>query len=208
MTVGFKTFVPKRSPTVFVVRNIAPGNKTIKIFNVPIKNGHDKDLLDIPEVSEADIRHSLLKGVLNLKIRCKEITIINSNIDLLQFDDVHKQFLIDAGITDGIEIIGGGGDGYGTSFPFLFRQNVPLIGVKNGINRIFSVPNGEHFVNQNIGNHDFRILIRHNGKGLEEGVDYMVSESGGSGTGYDTIIFSAFAPIEESSILADYVIED
>ena len=110
------TFVPKQCTTVFKVKNIAPGNKKIKIFTLPIPNGMERDLMDIPEISEADIRHSLLKGELNVKIRADEIIVTESSIDLLQFDECQKQFLEDAGIMRGLEVAtsgnGGGGDGY------------------------------------------------------------------------------------------------
>ena len=34
-------------------------------------------------------------------------------------------------------------------------------------------------------------------------IDYVVSESGGVGTGYDTVTFT-FAPLEHDNIIADY----
>jgi len=108
MTVGFKTFVPKQCPTVFRVQNIAPDDKRIKIFNLPINNGEICDLMAIPEVSEADIRHSLLKGTLNLKARAHEIIVVESTIDLLQFDECHKSFLESIGIDFGLDVDGAG----------------------------------------------------------------------------------------------------
>ncbi len=94
----------KESPTVFVVKNIAENNKRIKIFQYPIANGKERDLMTIPSVSEADIRHSLLKGELLVKLKSKEIIVTQSNIDLLQFDDVHKKVLESYGITDGLQV--------------------------------------------------------------------------------------------------------
>jgi hypothetical protein len=201
MAVGFKTFVPKQCPTVFKVKNIAENNKRIKIFTLPIINGGVRDLMNIPEVSEADIRHSLLKGELNIKIRCKEIIITESNIDLLQFDPCHKAFLMEAGINDGLEVIGGGL----ASIPFLFKQSQELIGIKDGVNAIFYTP--DKFIEGIFGNNEFHILIRHNGRVLAEGIDYIVAESGGVGTGFDTIIFKCTLPDSESELIADYVEE-
>jgi hypothetical protein len=107
--VGFNTFFPKTFDTRFVVRNIAPNGKRVRIFQYPIDNGYTRDLLAIPEVSESDIRHSLLKGTLYIKIACNEIEIVYSNIDLLQFGVDHKAFLESAGVTVGLEAIGVGG---------------------------------------------------------------------------------------------------
>jgi len=89
----------------FVVRNITPDrNKTIKIFNYPINFNTTRDLLQIPGVSEADIRASLLKGELNHKIRAKDILIECSDIDLLQFNNAQKTFLQNAGVTIGLDV--------------------------------------------------------------------------------------------------------
>ena len=71
--VGFETWYQKQCPTVFRVKNIAKDGKRIRIFKYPIKNGTARDLMEIPYVSEADIRHSLLKGELFMKIICKEL---------------------------------------------------------------------------------------------------------------------------------------
>jgi len=204
MGVGFGTFFPKQCPTVFKVLNCAPRNKRIKIFGLPIRNGYARDLMDIPEVSEADIRHSLLKGELNIKIRCGEIKVIESNINLLQFDECHKQFLMDAGITEGLEVET---DAYVISeLPFIFKQEIDLIGALDNSNRVFTVPAPDKFIQGTFGNNEFRILIKHNGRDLVEDVNYTVSESGGAGTGFDTITLK-FAPKPRGLLRADYVIE-
>lgn len=93
----------------FVVRNIASPNKMVRIFQFPIGPGQDRDLLDIPGVGEADLRASLLKGELLRKLRANEITITFSDIDLLQFNDNQKQFLMDSGVVNGLEAAGSGG---------------------------------------------------------------------------------------------------
>ncbi len=103
------TFFLKNPSTRFVVKNTAPNRKRIKVFTYPINNGETRDLLMIPGISEADIRHSLLKGELLIKIRYGELIVVDSNIDLLQFDAPHKAFLQSAGITEGLEVIGAGG---------------------------------------------------------------------------------------------------
>lgn len=198
--VGFNTIFPKQCDTVFRVKNIAPNNKRVKVFTLPIKNGSVRDLMTIPHVSEADIRHSLLKGELNVKLRAKEIFVVESNINLLQFDPCHRQFLIDSGITYGIDASGGTAE-----VPFTFKQGQDLIGTQDGTNPIFTTP--DNFIQGTFGNNEFRILIRHNGRTLQEGTDYIVSESGGVGTGYDTVIFKCTLPGAEDEITVDYVVE-
>lgn len=89
----------------FIVRNTTPDrNKTIKIFNYPILFNTTRDLLNIPGVSESDIRASLLKGELRHKIMAQDIVIECSDIDLLQFNDEHRSFLQNAGVVNGLEV--------------------------------------------------------------------------------------------------------
>jgi hypothetical protein len=198
-SVGFTTFFPKIVDTVFIVRNITKGTpqeKTVKIFNYPVPPGKDRDVLAIPQVSEADIRHSLLKGDLRIKFECGELIVVRSNIDLLQFDSEQLAFLTSIGVTDGTQVTAG------AAIPFEFKQQVSLIGVQDGVNREFTTP--EKFVNGSLGNNEFRILIRHNGRVLVEEDDYSLSESGGAGTGFDTITLT-FSPKISDVLVADYV---
>ncbi len=201
MSKHFYTFYPKDCDTKFVVKNIAPFGKRIRIFNYPIVNGGERDLMTIPEISEATIRHSLLKGELVNKLRAQEIIVIDSNIDLLQFDPCHKRFLESVGVKDGLEVEGTGGI---TEIPFLFKQSVELIGPKNNINRTFTTP--DKFINGSFGNNEFRILLRHNGRVLIPH-EFSLSESGGAGTGFDTITIVTFTPKPTSELYADYVTE-
>ena len=196
---GFRTFISNAPSTEFVVKNIAPDGKRIRIFNCPIRNGRTKDLLAIPEVSEDVIRHSLLKGDLRIKAVCGEILVVQSDIDLLQFNDEHKAFLQSIGITVGLEITSGISE-----IPFVFKQGVSLIGTQDGSNRIFTTP--DKFINGTLGNNEFRIKITHNGRDLVENQDYTLLESGGAGTGFDTIVFVSFMPAVKSLLEACYVI--
>jgi len=200
--VGFTTWWPKQCDTKFVVKNIA-GRKIVRVFGVNIPPDGYYDLMNIPVVSEADIRHALLKGDLYKKIMTKEIIVIESNIDLIQFDECQKEFLENAGITIGLSA---GTDGYATT-DYIFRQNVPLIGVINGSNRIFTILPTEKFLNGNFNGNEFRIIIDHNGRRLIQNIDYLISESSGLGTGYDTIRLISFTPKGKSKLISDYVIE-
>jgi len=196
----FHTWFPKAPSTCFVVKNIAPFGKRIKIFNYPIVNGGTRDLLDIPEISEATIRHSLLKGELRQKALSREIEVVCSDIDLLQFNDEHKGFLESIGIMDGLEVE----VSVSADVPYLFKQGVELIGAKNGSNRTFTTP--EPFINGAFQDNEFHIIVHHNGRTLINGCDYVVSESGGPGTGFDTLTFITFTPNSRSELYADYVI--
>ncbi len=82
-----------------------------------------------------------------------------------------------------------------------FRWNKELAGIKNGINLTFTTT-GEYFVQ--VGDIIIRVFL--NGQRLQEGAgnDYTVAESGGPGTGYDTIILSV-APLSWERMTADYI---
>lgn len=99
--------------THFVVRNTCTDRrKTISIFNYPINFGDTRDLLAIPGIQEADIRASLLKGVLRHKLLNGDIQLVSSNIDLLQFSDRQRNFLLQFGFTEGVQVGWDELDGY------------------------------------------------------------------------------------------------
>lgn len=184
----------------FIVQNISPQVKTITIFTYPINYHCLRDLIQIPGVSESSIRASLLKGELRHKIRVRDIHVICSDIDLLQFNDAQKAFLEGAGITKGLSVTG-------AAFPYLFRDNEPLIGIQDDVNRSFTVPSPDKFLNglQADGN-NFVIFVTHNGLSQKLGTDYEIAESGGSGTGFDTINFISKTPKTNAILRAWYVI--
>ncbi len=179
----------------FIVQNTSPQVKTIKIFNYPINYGMTRDLLQIPGVAEQDIRASLLKGELNHKIRARDIVVICSDIDLIQFNSSQKAFLQSAGIVNGLDA--------GNAMPFLFKQNMALSGTLDGINRVFTTP--DKFIQGTLDGNFFSIMVFHNGQELIPNIDFTVSESGGVGTGYDTITFISFVPNSNSTLVATYV---
>lgn len=178
----------------------------VNIFQYPIYPGDTRDLLRIPGVDESDIRGSLLKGEIKHKLLAKEITVVCSDIDLLQFNDDQRAFLQLAGIVNGLTItadqapgLGGGGSGY------YVRQGVDLVGLQNGSNRIFYTP--DIFIQGNFIGNDLGIEIYHNGRHLANNIDYKTSESGGIGTGFNTITFLSFAPISSSTLKANYSVK-
>lgn len=81
-----------------------------------------------------------------------------------------------------------------------FRWDVSLLGTIDGSNPTFTTP--DKFTQA--GNLVLR--VHRNGQREALGGDYSVSESGGAGTGYDTIVFVAGAIPKTGEVLrADYV---
>jgi len=193
--------------------------KSINVFHYPINPGCTRDILQIPGVQEDMIRASLLKGELRHKFLCGDIELVSSNIDLLQFSDKQRAWLYSFGFTEGVQIgcdeisdeAYGCIDGYvksqgggGGSINYLWKEKIPLIGMRDGINRTFYIP--DKFINGLYYGNLFNITILHNGKELSENCDFTISESGGPGTGYDTINLISFTPNKHSSLVATYVI--
>lgn len=206
---GSDSFAPYlKKHGCFIVLNISHLNqehgperkKVVKIFHYPILPNQSRDLLAIPGVSEADIRASLLKGEIRHKLLAQDITVICSDIDLLQFNDDQKLFLQQSGIIKGLEITTVVG-----TLNYTFRDEIPLIGVKNGTNRTFFTP--EKFINGPYFGNSFHIHVKHNGKDEYEGIDYRVDESGGIGTGFDMITFISKTPNSHSILIASYVVK-
>jgi hypothetical protein len=201
---GFNTFAEwSTNPLCFIVLNITSNpEKTLSIFTYPVPHFCTRDLLRIPGVAESDIRSSLLKGQLRNLIIRQQITVICSDIDLLQFSDVNKAFLESAGITKGLEVSGGG-----ASIPYSFRQNQSLDGIVDGTNRTFTLPNSDKAVIGEYYGNIFDFFLTHNGKKMEPHHDYILSESGGPGSGFDTITCISNPILPGRSVLrANYVI--
>lgn len=76
-----------------------------------------------------------------------------------------------------------------------------LVGPKDGVNYVFTTPGGEKFL-QNLPY--FAIQVFLNGQLLRLLDDYVVIESGGFGTGYDTVVL-AVAPRPREKVMAVYV---
>jgi hypothetical protein len=90
----------------------------------------------------------------------------------------------------------------GGGVPTDLRTNVVPIGVINGVNTVFTTP--DDFIHDGVT--DEAVYLR--GQRRLEGVgnDYVASESGGAGTGFDTITF-AKAPRPGDNILVDYYVD-
>jgi hypothetical protein len=187
--------------------------KTVSIFNYPINAGETRDLLQIPGVQEEDIRSSLLKGVLRHKFLCGDIGLVASNIDLLQFSDKQRDFLKKYGFMEGVDVgvdeLGQDTVNFiiasGSGALYTWREKIPLIGLRNGTNRTFYTP--EKFINGAYFGNTFHITVEHNGKELYENIDYTIAESGGPGTGYDTLNLISLTPNAHSLLYATFAVK-
>lgn len=213
--------------TYFIVKNVTPDRKkTISVFQYPINFGKDRDLMRIPGISDQSIRSSLLKGELRHKFLAKDIELVYSNINLLVFDDCQHDFLTSIGVDIGAhvtcaqldpsvyECIDGyitanhpniDGYGGGGSINYAWKEKIALIGLRNGINKTFYTP--DKFINGSYFGNTFHITIEHNGKELYENIDFSIAESGGPGTGYDTIHIFSLTPNSHSLLFATYTIK-
>lgn len=82
-----------------------------------------------------------------------------------------------------------------------FRTGQQLSGPKDGANVLFTVPTGDKFT------HNlpfFSVKVYWNGVRLTLLDDYLVAESGGYGTGYDTVVLEV-PPLPWDHLLVDYV---
>jgi hypothetical protein len=195
---GFAPFLKKNG--CFIVRNVTPDrNKTIKIFQYPINYNQTRDLLQIPGVAEQDIRASLLKGELLHKILAKDIVVECSDIDLLQFNDTQKKFLQAAGIINGLQV-------GSSNIDVLRKEDIELVGLVDDSNTVFTIPSGVF-----IQNTTYKIIVYKNGVKQVFLDDYFIAESGGPGSGYDTVILvvpPTTTPSPVDIITADYYISN
>jgi hypothetical protein len=83
-----------------------------------------------------------------------------------------------------------------------YRAAQGLVGPKDGSNEVFTTPGLEPFMH-NLPFLDISVYC--NGVRLALLDDYMVAESGGPGTGFDTVILTV-APFFNDHLFADYVL--
>lgn len=83
-----------------------------------------------------------------------------------------------------------------------FRTGQGLVGSKDGSNLIFHTPGLEKFTH-NLPYLTISVFV--NGMRLTLLDDYVISESGGLGTGYDTVTLSQ-APYVDDHVVADYIV--
>jgi hypothetical protein len=176
----------------FIVQNITTEPKVVRIFNYPILPGGTRNLLAIPGVAESDIRVSLLKGEINVKLLAGEVIIIASDIDLLQFNLNQFTFLSSHGVATGMQV------GI-LQQAFIWNEDVRLTGTVDGVNTVFTIPSGV-FVYSGY----YKIIVYLNGVKQVLGNDFTISMS--TSLGYDTITFAIPPPLYPTgaTITADY----
>lgn len=81
------------------------------------------------------------------------------------------------------------------------RWDKDLVGSKNGLNKVFTTPD-PYFVQD--GEQIIRVVL--NGQRFSSPDDFVASESGGVGTGYDTVTLVAVAPVPTDELTADYMV--
>lgn len=201
---GMNAFAPNALQSgfsTFVVQNISSNPvKVVNIFLNPILPGTTRDLMQIEGVGCADISASLLKGEIRNKLLAQEISIVDSDVDLLQFNTEQQLFLQRVGITTGTNITS-------NNLDVIRREDILLDGNVDGVNNIFTIPNGEKFLETSI----YTIIVYMNGVKQFYGGDYLISESGGVGTGYDTVIMTTVpspTPAPPDVITADYYVKN
>jgi len=84
-----------------------------------------------------------------------------------------------------------------------YRVGQNLVGPRDGINVSYHTPGLEKFTH-NLPFLDISVYF--NGSRLALIDDYLVSESGGVGTGYDTIILLVPPPVFNDHLFADYIL--
>ena len=83
------------------------------------------------------------------------------------------------------------------------KKNLAAIGLINGANMVYTLPNSDTAIVESSG---VTIETKYNGQDLVNGVgnDVVLSESGGVGTGFDTITFLNFAPKAGDVVTVSY----
>ncbi len=91
------------------------------------------------------------------------------------------------------------------------RVGIALVGPQDGSNRVFRTTPDFFVHDPSVSGRDIEVF--HNGRRLilteladpSQG-DFIPSESGGIGTGFDTITLLTFAPFAQSTLVADYTV--
>jgi hypothetical protein len=86
------------------------------------------------------------------------------------------------------------------------REDEQLVGAVDGVNKIYVLPYGDKAL---VADPGVKIKVFYNGQRLHEGGanDYTTSESGGAGTGFDTVTLIHVAPKPGDILTADYIVD-
>jgi hypothetical protein len=82
------------------------------------------------------------------------------------------------------------------------RENLDLVGTIDGVNLVYTLPGGEKGIVEALG---ATIKVQINGVDyFGDGEDFTLSESGGGGTGFDTVTLIHFAPRVGDRVTTSY----
>lgn len=84
-----------------------------------------------------------------------------------------------------------------------FRVGQHLVGLKDGVNVTYFTPGPEKYTH-NLPFLDISVYF--NGSRLVLLSDYLVTESGGVGTGFDSIVLLVPPPLPDDQLTADYIL--
>ena len=129
----------------------------------------------------------------------QDIVVECSDIDLLQFNLDQRSFLKSSGIVNGLQVTS-------DQLSVLRMEDIQLEGNVDNVNNIFTIPSGKFLQNTL-----YRIIVYKNGVKQLYLDDYIIAESGGPGTGFDTVILSVAPTVTPSPpdvITADYYIDN
>jgi hypothetical protein len=82
----------------FIVKNNSSINRSIKVFNTKINPGGQLDVMDVPGVTEEDIRVSVLKGPLKNLLSGGALQVLASTVNFNTSDPLQSGFLRSIGI--------------------------------------------------------------------------------------------------------------
>jgi hypothetical protein len=82
----------------FVVKNNSSINRSIKVFNTKINPGGQLDVMDVPGVTEEDIRVAVLKGPLKNLLSGGALQVLASTVNFNTSDPLQSGFLKSIGI--------------------------------------------------------------------------------------------------------------
>jgi hypothetical protein len=90
----------------FIIRNNSSIGRSIKVFNTKINPGGTLDLMDVPGVTEEDIRTEVTKGSLKALLAGGSLQVVSSTVNFTTVDAVHGAFLTSIGIPVGTSASG------------------------------------------------------------------------------------------------------
>lgn len=179
----------------------------VTVQSDPIVLVEESDTIEVLPSTEAPI-------VVTVEEECVDIVLLDDSPVLCLFEEdtieivfaETEMIVLEVGLQGPAGPQGPQGDpgpAGGTIAETKFRFNVALVGTKDGANLAYTLPGGDKARNADPG---YQVLVYVNGQRWTPN-EYTVSESGGVGTGYDTVTLNAGCElISTDDLEADYVL--